>query len=109
MPQPYRHQRSQESVTDEKVDDVAVRNRQRQNTDQRQDHEEDSDGADRDAHGARKDRVPPQGMQQHHGAVNGRADQNPEIVPLGHDTYALTRWAENRIHAQHRETENAGA
>ena len=27
-------------------------------------------------------------------AVNGRADQNPEIVPLGHDTYALTRWAE---------------
>jgi hypothetical protein len=27
-------------------------------------------------------------------AVSGRADQNPEIVPLGHDTYALTRWAE---------------
>ncbi len=23
-----------------------------------------------------------------------RADQNPEIVSLGHDTYALTRWAE---------------
>jgi len=27
-------------------------------------------------------------------AVNSRADQNPEIVPLGHDTYALTHWAE---------------
>lgn len=27
-------------------------------------------------------------------AANVRADQNPEIVPLGHDTYALTRWAE---------------
>jgi len=27
-------------------------------------------------------------------AANARADQNPEIVPLGHDTYALTRWAE---------------
>jgi hypothetical protein len=26
-------------------------------------------------------------------AATGRADQNPEIVPLGHDTYALTRWA----------------
>jgi hypothetical protein len=26
-------------------------------------------------------------------AVTGRADTNPEIVPLGHDTYALTRWA----------------
>lgn len=25
----------------------------------------------------------------------GRADSNPEIVPLGHDTYSLTRWAEN--------------
>ena len=24
-----------------------------------------------------------------------RADQNPEIVALGHDTYALTRWANN--------------
>ncbi|HUJ41976.1 MAG TPA: SHOCT domain-containing protein [Opitutaceae bacterium] len=28
-------------------------------------------------------------------AVPARADPNPEIVPLGHDTYALTRWAEN--------------
>ena len=28
-------------------------------------------------------------------AVTGRADPNPEIVPLGHDTYALTRWANN--------------
>jgi Short C-terminal domain len=28
-------------------------------------------------------------------AVTCRADQNPEIVSLGHDTYALTRWAEN--------------
>ena len=27
-------------------------------------------------------------------AVTGRADPNPEIVSLGHDTYALTRWAE---------------
>ena len=27
-------------------------------------------------------------------AVTCRADTNPEIVPLGHDTYALTRWAE---------------
>ncbi len=27
-------------------------------------------------------------------AVAARADQNPEIVPLGNDTYALTRWAE---------------
>jgi hypothetical protein len=26
-------------------------------------------------------------------AVTCRADTNPEIVPLGHDTYALTRWA----------------
>jgi hypothetical protein len=26
-------------------------------------------------------------------AATGRADQNPEIVSLGHDTYALTRWA----------------
>ena len=26
-------------------------------------------------------------------AVIGRADTNPEIVSLGHDTYALTRWA----------------
>ena len=81
MPQPYRHQRSQESVTDEKVDDVAVRNRQRQNTDQRQDHEEDSDGADRDAHGARKDRVPPQGMQQHHGDRHHAED----AAQVGHE------------------------
>ena len=28
-------------------------------------------------------------------AVTCRADPNPEIVPLGHDTYALTRWAGN--------------
>jgi Short C-terminal domain len=28
-------------------------------------------------------------------AVTCRADTNPEIVPLGHDTYALTRWANN--------------
>ena len=28
-------------------------------------------------------------------AAPGRAQPNPEIVPLGHDTYALTRWAEN--------------
>ena len=28
-------------------------------------------------------------------AVTGRADPNPEIVSLGHDTYALTRWANN--------------
>jgi hypothetical protein len=28
-------------------------------------------------------------------AAIGRADTNPEIVPLGHDTYALTRWANN--------------
>jgi Short C-terminal domain len=27
-------------------------------------------------------------------AATSRADQNPEIVSLGHDTYALTRWAE---------------
>jgi len=27
-------------------------------------------------------------------AVPARADPNPEIVPLGQDTYALTRWAE---------------
>ncbi len=26
-------------------------------------------------------------------AATCRADQNPEIVSLGHDTYALTRWA----------------
>jgi hypothetical protein len=26
-------------------------------------------------------------------AANLRADANPEIVSLGHDTYALTRWA----------------
>ena len=26
-------------------------------------------------------------------AVTCRADTNPEILPLGHDTYALTRWA----------------
>lgn len=28
-------------------------------------------------------------------AVTCRADPNPEIVSLGHDTYALTRWANN--------------
>jgi predicted component of type VI protein secretion system len=28
-------------------------------------------------------------------AVTGRADPNPEIVSLGHETYALTRWANN--------------
>ena len=28
-------------------------------------------------------------------ALPGRAQPNPEIVPLGQDTYALTRWAEN--------------
>ncbi len=28
-------------------------------------------------------------------AVTCRADQNPEIVSLGHDTYSLTRWANN--------------
>lgn len=28
-------------------------------------------------------------------AATCRADPNPEIVPLGHDTYALTRWANN--------------
>ena len=28
-------------------------------------------------------------------AVTCRADPNPEIVSLGHDTYALTRWADN--------------
>lgn len=28
-------------------------------------------------------------------AATCRADPNPEIVPLGHDTYALTRWASN--------------
>jgi hypothetical protein len=28
-------------------------------------------------------------------AVTCRADTNPEIVSLGHDTYALTRWANN--------------
>jgi hypothetical protein len=28
-------------------------------------------------------------------AVTCRADTNSEIVPLGHDTYALTRWANN--------------
>jgi hypothetical protein len=27
-------------------------------------------------------------------AASSRADQNPEIVSLGHDTFALTRWAE---------------
>ncbi len=28
-------------------------------------------------------------------AATARAQPNPEIVPLGHDTYALTRWANN--------------
>ena len=28
-------------------------------------------------------------------ALTCRADSNPEIVSLGHDTYALTRWANN--------------
>ncbi len=47
-------------------------------------------------------------------AVTGRADPNPEIVPLGNNTYALTRWAEtgfarNREKLKNKALEDAAA
>jgi hypothetical protein len=37
------------------------------------------------------------------------ADVNPEIVSLGHDTYALTHWANNGFTRNTEKVENAGA